>query len=99
MSGHSFEIRPATQSDLRAIAGLHLLSWKTAYAGVVPASLLDFDPADPAAIENSARGWGATLRSFPENLVVAVEESGTVLGFCCAGPVDDVAKNKYTGFT
>jgi GNAT superfamily N-acetyltransferase len=88
-----FYIRPATQNDLRAIAGVHLLSWKTAYDGLIPASLLDFNPADPATIDNSARDWAKTLRSFPDNLAVAVDETGVVLGFCCAGLVEDAGKN------
>jgi ribosomal protein S18 acetylase RimI-like enzyme len=93
MSEYIFEIRRASQSDLRAIAGVHLLSWRTAYAGVIPASLLDFDPTDSATIENSVRGWATTFQSYPENLSVAVNDSETVLGFCCAGPVDDAPKN------
>lgn len=93
MAEHIFDIRPATQDDLCGIASVHLRSWKTAYDGLMPASLLDFNPTDPATIENCARDWSKTLHSFPENLAVAVDKAGVVSGFCCAGRVDDAAKN------
>ena len=89
----TLRIRVATETEIPAIAALHLLSWKTAYRGVVPDDLLDYDPTDSRTIEGSMAGWRSTLTANPENLTVAQYDDDGIVGFCCAGAVDDATRN------
>ncbi len=83
-----FMIRTANDDDLHAIAKLHVLSWQTAYKGVVPDELLASRDE-----ERSLSGWRSTMRSYPENLSVALSNDGVLIGFCCSGPAVDMERN------
>jgi ribosomal protein S18 acetylase RimI-like enzyme len=81
-------ISTATTGDLHAIAEMHVLSWQTAYRGVVPDDMLN-----SRNIEDSVSGWRSTLQSYPENITVAKNRDGVLVGFCCAGAVVDAKRS------
>ena len=86
MSG--VKIRAATDNDIQAIAEIHVLSFQTAYRGIVPDEFLN-----AINVDNRVHGWRSTYDKYPRNLTVAVLPNDYVLGFCCAGPVVDTQKN------
>ena len=81
-------IRTATATDLPAIARLHVLSWQTAYSGVVPHKILA-----SRTVDGSLSGWRSTLKSYPDNLAVALDGDRELIGFCCSGPVVDTKRS------
>jgi L-amino acid N-acyltransferase YncA len=76
-------IRPATAADADAIARVHVSSWKSAYANVLPAEYLD--SVDPVA---RAKEWSEILASGNRITLVA-EANNRVLGFASYGPSRD----------
>lgn len=83
-------IRPAGVSDAEALARVRIASWRAAYAGIVPAAVLD--ALDPAA--ETAR-WRAAFAT-PRPAWVRAAFSGLpplLTGFVIAGPArgDDLA--------
>lgn len=81
-------IRPAEKNDLFSIARIHIASWQDAYAGVVPEEVLA-----SRNIEQSLSAWQSTFERYPDNISVAVNEADGIVGFCCAGPVVDLARS------
>ena len=75
-------IRAATPEDVDAIAGVHVRTWRHAYQGLLPQSLLDgLDP------ERRASDWRRALAaSSPACVQVATDEGGVVVGFVATGP-------------
>ena len=88
MTNGQFLIRPATESDLQAIARITTVSWQDAYKGVVPDALLA-----NRSVESSLGGWKSTFANYPANISVATSEDGSIQGFCCAGPIVDPVRN------
>lgn len=77
-------IRPATADDASAIAQIHVESWRSTYAGILPDEvLLNLDTA-----QHEARWWRHVLGRFRRNHFVYVAEDGdgNVVGFASAGP-------------
>jgi GNAT superfamily N-acetyltransferase len=70
----------AEERDARAIAHVHVESWRTTYAGIVPAEYLT--GLNEAERELSWRDW--LTRDI---LVYVVERDGEVVGFVCGGPI------------
>ncbi len=80
------EIRPATTSDAREIAQVHVGSWQGAYAHLIPAS--DLDQLDVSQFESwRARRLRAMDRANSETLV-AIDDDG-IAGFVDVGPTRD----------
>jgi len=74
-------VRPALPADAEAIADLKVRSWRAAYAGLLPADLLDaLDPVGEAEV------WREYIQAKPEEdrLWLAVDED--VCGFARTGP-------------
>jgi GNAT superfamily N-acetyltransferase len=72
-------IRPANEGDASAIAHVHVESWRTTYAGVVPdAYLTGLDEILRAKLWHEFLTNGA--------LVVVAERKGHVVGFAHGGP-------------
>src|SRR4051794_19126496 len=74
-------IRPLTDADIDALAAVHVRTWQAAYAGIVPAEVLDaLDPAEFARIRRTrvAPPGAATI--------VAETDDGTLAGFANYGP-------------
>jgi L-amino acid N-acyltransferase YncA len=75
-------IREATVADARAIAEVHVTSWRVAYAGIVLAAYL----ASLSVDERESR-WAKILTGQDgTRTYVAVDEKGQVVGFVSGGP-------------
>jgi ribosomal protein S18 acetylase RimI-like enzyme len=79
----SVEIRPATPEDALPLAIVHIDSWRSAYRGFVPASILDGLDYQRRAVR-----FRESLASHAEETYVA-EEDGEILGFLTVGPCRD----------
>jgi ribosomal protein S18 acetylase RimI-like enzyme len=78
-------IREAAADDARAIAEVHVRSWRWAYRGHLPDETLDALDVD----EQEAR-W-RKLGSDPSITVLVAIDGNTIVGFASAGPNDDDA--------
>ncbi|NWG15440.1 MAG: GNAT family N-acetyltransferase [Chloroflexi bacterium] len=79
-------IRPATLEDAAGIARVHVDSWRSTYAGIVPDDYLA-----GLRYERSEAVWRRNL-SDPQSrsvYLVAEDESGSIVGFVCGGPGRD----------
>ncbi|MEV8215181.1 GNAT family N-acetyltransferase [Leifsonia sp. NPDC077715] len=76
-------VRRATVEDAGAIARVHVLSWREAYAGRMPADFLA-----SLDIERRARGWVTILSDETTDAFVASRD-GEVIGWATAGPGRD----------
>lgn len=74
-------IRTAVESDLEAIAHVHVASWRETYPGIVPAAILDGLREEQRAAQ--WRRWFLPDRPLREGLVVC-EDEGKVVGFASA---------------
>jgi ribosomal protein S18 acetylase RimI-like enzyme len=74
-------IRPARASDARGIARLDVETWRTTYAGVLPASYL-------VGLSERRReaGWRAVILREPRDVRIAVDVDGIIRGFGSCGP-------------
>ena len=79
-------VRPARAADVAEIARIQLLTWRTAYAGVVPARVLD-----ALTVEEMAAPWAAAVDRPPstEHHVLMALEGDLPVGFAALGPADD----------
>ena len=81
MEEQGIRIRQAVDSDARGIARVHIDSWRSTYAGIVPAEHLaglDYD-------EREAR-WHRILADRRQNAFVAEDPHGRIIGFASGGP-------------
>jgi GNAT superfamily N-acetyltransferase len=74
-------IRPLQDADVEAVAEVHVRTWRSAYAGIIPADYLaSLDPVQ----------FAKRRRSFPvppgAGTVVAADDDGTIVGFATFGP-------------
>jgi GNAT superfamily N-acetyltransferase len=70
-------VRPAVIEDARAVAGVHIASWRGAYPGLLPAELLD-----SLSLSGRERQWHRWLQPGGERSRTLVAESGdAVVGF------------------
>ena len=84
----SATIRPATPADARAIAEVHVASWRSTYRGIVPQPYLDaLNVADREA------RWRDSFTS--EMAIFVAEANGAVVGFASGGP----ARAEFPGLT
>ena len=74
------DVHAAEPADAAEIARIQLTTWRTAYAELVPADVLD------ALDESEAeRAWCETIAEGPASVWIATEGSWAA-GFCAAGP-------------
>jgi L-amino acid N-acyltransferase YncA len=86
------KIRPATREDARAIAQVHVASWRWAYRDLLPQHVL-------AELSVDARGamWRSLLVVPDDGTVVLVSiEDGAIVGFASAGPSRDADASRDT---
>jgi GNAT superfamily N-acetyltransferase len=78
-------VRPAREGDAEAIARVQLVTWRTAYHALLPASVLD-DWDEPAAIA----AWRAAVRTppTPAHGVLVALDGAVVTGFAAFGPAE-----------
>ena len=74
-------IRQAVDADARGVARVHVDSWRSTYAGIVPAEHL-------AALDYGAReaNWHRILADRRQNVFVAEDPHGRIVGFSSGGP-------------
>ncbi|HEX5274002.1 MAG TPA: GNAT family N-acetyltransferase [Candidatus Rubrimentiphilum sp.] len=71
-----FTIRAATLDDAAAIAGVQVRTWHAAYAGMLPQEHLD-----RRTVELRTAQWNQRLRAGEEDVFVACDPRGSVVGF------------------
>lgn len=76
-------LRPALADDASAIAALHVRSWQTAYAGIMPADFLA-----QLSVKEKSDWWRRYLSEKSGRVLVALS-GGNVIGFISAGPSRD----------
>jgi GNAT superfamily N-acetyltransferase len=83
-------VRPARAEDAAEIGRIQVETWRTAYAEILPAGVLDgLSPAGAAAT------WSAAISAPPSarhHVLVALEQEWRV-GFVAFGPADDLERD------
>jgi GNAT superfamily N-acetyltransferase len=79
-------VRPARPEDAAEIARIQLSTWRTAYARVVPARVLE-GVGDEFALAQ----WRAAIATppTPQHRVLVAQEQQWTAGFAAIGPADD----------
>ncbi|TCP50155.1 L-amino acid N-acyltransferase YncA [Tamaricihabitans halophyticus] len=73
-------VRTASPADAGSVADIHLRTWQTAYAALLPEQVLaELD------IEQTRSAWLDAIE-HPASTVFLATEGGTAVGFCVAGP-------------
>lgn len=82
MSWRGNNIRPARIEDARAIAEVHVASWRTTYKGIFSDALLD-----SLSVDKREQSWRETLAMSERNSVtlVACNLDGSIVGFISGG--------------
>jgi GNAT superfamily N-acetyltransferase len=88
----SVTVRGATADDARAIAEVHVASWRWAYRGQVPQAILD-----ELSVDEREAIWKRSLDEAKGRTVVAVDPAGDVVGFVGTGPAGDDDADDATG--
>ncbi len=84
-------IRDATPSDARAIAEVHVASWRWAYRDDLPAEFLD-----GLSVDDRERGWVEWLDPDPGAGTMVVQQRDRIVGFCSFGPSHDDGATERT---
>jgi GNAT superfamily N-acetyltransferase len=74
-----FRIRRAEVADARAIASVHVSSWRSTYAGIVPDEFLA-----ALSMDDRAEMWGRMLAA-EDALMFVAEGKASIFGFACGG--------------
>jgi len=79
-------LRIATLDDVPGIARVHVDSWRTTYAGLMPDSILA-----NISLERRTQNMENFIRSQPKNAITyVVEEGDVIVGFAQCGPNRDL---------
>jgi len=80
----AFHIRPAQPDDVRAIARVHVESWRTTYTGIMPDEALA-----NLTVEDREQMWSASLSRIhagaSSSCLFVAEENDQIVGFACGG--------------
>ena len=78
MSGRSVFVRPARPEDARGVAEVHVATWRAAYAGLMPAAVLD-----GLSVDERAAKWQGLLAAPRERgwALLVAEDACRVTGF------------------
>lgn len=88
-------IRPAVLEDAHAIAHVHVESWKTTYAGIVPASVIE---GLDKTFERRKNFWAKQIEdNEPDNVLFVAEDAGEIVGFVSAGESRAEVVEAYDG--
>ncbi|TMC73450.1 MAG: GNAT family N-acetyltransferase [Chloroflexi bacterium] len=82
-------MRPASQADAAAIAGIHIRSWQVAYRGQLPDAYLDRLSEDLARRTSFWERWLAAETASRRQTALVAEEAGRPIGFVTFGPSED----------
>ena len=72
--------REAKEADAEGIARVHVASWRTTYAGLIPDETLA-----NLSEERRVEGWRESIRR-EANFVLVAEDDGEIVGFAAGGP-------------
>lgn len=80
-------VRPARPEDAEELGRIHVLTWRTAYASILPAAVLD-SLAEP----DVAATWREAIVAppTPRHRVLVAQEQEWRVGFAAVGPADDL---------
>jgi L-amino acid N-acyltransferase YncA len=83
-------VREATVEDAQSIAAIHVATWRHAYRGIVPATLLA-----SLSVEQRTKDWVTRLQPGNRQTYV-LETEGVICGWASIGPSrDDDHKGDY----
>lgn len=86
-------VRIATIADAQRIAEIRVKAWQHAYKGHMPEDYLQ-----NLSIERRKEQWVQTLSDLgSKKRVFVVENKGTIVGYCMAGPSRDEDSSDQTG--
>lgn len=85
------EIRQAISSDSLSVAEIHVESWKHAYRGLMPDSVLE-----GLTVESRMKHWITAIEAGYPRLWVA-EKNSVILGWVAFGPSRDKDASSQTG--
>ena len=85
-------LRRARPADARAIAELHVATWKAAYPGLLPRDYLE-----ALTPEDRLSGWEEALASSPWPVVLVAESGRDLLGVASLGPSADEGADGSVG--
>src|SRR5262245_28408875 len=88
----SVTVRGATADDARAIAEVHVASWRWAYRGQVPGEILE-----SLSVDEREAMWTGSIHEGKCRTAVAVDAAGAVVGFIATGPSADDDAVERTG--
>lgn len=79
-------VRLATAADAAGISRVHVDSWRSAYAGLMPDDLIA-----SRTVERRLAYWSRLLSAppLPQSAVWVLEDDGVVVGFASTGPCRD----------
>jgi len=80
-------IRSAALDDASRLAEIHITSWQTAYADLLPAEFLDSLSAELGARTEQWQDWLST--ESPQRSVLVVADGDEIVGFAHLGPSGD----------
>jgi ribosomal protein S18 acetylase RimI-like enzyme len=83
--------RPAQDEDAPGIARVHVKSWQTTYAGLIPEETLA-----NLSVERRTEGWLESLRREANYVFVAID-GDEIVGFVAGGPEREGAMRKSDG--
>ncbi len=84
-------IEPATLEDARAVAEVHVLTWRAVYQGIVPAEYLA-----ALSVEKREALWRESIAKGAPDLRVA-RIDGRIIGWIASGPCRDEGASPQAG--
>ena len=75
------QVREARVGDARAIAAVHVASWKTTYRGIIAQEYID-----GLRVEDGAARWETRLTEKTTTVLLAEDETG-IFGFAAGGAI------------
>lgn len=87
-------IRPAIPGDARAIARIHVETWRSTYAGMLPDRVMV-----RMSVDNKTAAWRTMIarRGTRETILVAVAPDAGVVGFASCGPAAAILLRPRSG--
>lgn len=83
-------VRPAVRDDAAEIGRIQLETWRTGYAAILPAAVIESIDADAAT-----ESWRAAIVAppSPRHHVLIAQEKQWIVGFAAVGPAEDHEEN------
>jgi L-amino acid N-acyltransferase YncA len=80
-------VRPARADDAEEIGRIQVVTWRTAYASILPAAVLE-----SLSETEAASAWAAAISSppSPRHHVLVAQEQQWSVGFAAVGPADEL---------